>query len=171
MFFKLFKSKGFTSKEIMQEEISDDQPILYENLTFNRTLEENSMEFEVTILDKFNPYHNALKIYNFKIADDIQIFHKVIDINTNEIEYRSFKSIPYIGVEKVTLEYNIHTFPEYYKLDFKFIFCQKDCDTNIKPNIFYEGYTCSSFNPDEVKELLYEIQRGIQQTINKKKGN
>ncbi|NKX25545.1 hypothetical protein HB665_15365 [Bacillus paranthracis] len=165
------KPKELDSKEVMQEKNSNIKPIVYEDCTFKRTIEENSTEFEVTILDKFNPYHNALKIYKFKIADDIQIFYKVIDVNTNEIGHSFLKSIPYIGIEKITFEYTLDTWPEYDKLNFKFIFCHKNCDTNTKPNIIFDGYACSSLHPDEIRENFYEIQQAIQQAISKEKKN
>ncbi|HDR8205116.1 TPA: hypothetical protein ACOQ31_005028 [Bacillus cereus] len=165
MFAKFFKKeqKNSINKEILNN------TSFYKNLEFRRINVDGLIEYEVTLTDTTtagNPF--SIKKYLIKITHDISFSIKRFNLN-NELTFNHFEVIPCAGIEKVTSEFKCDL--NYgYEYNFHFKFWHKTIEASScsdKPYIYWGPgeYIRNPEYPEGMEELIYQIQRDMQEAI------
>ncbi|PEI44601.1 hypothetical protein [Bacillus pseudomycoides] len=164
MLSKLFKRKN---NEIINEEAINNNS-LYKNLEVRSNNVGGVKEYEVTMTDTGTGTGHFLRRYVFKIAHDISISYKKINLDTNNLDISNFKVIPCFGIEKVTSEFHCKEINYRYEFEFNFKFWHKTSEVHLASNkayIHFVGFSNNTEYPEGIEELLYQIQNDMQKAI------
>ncbi|MBU4642279.1 hypothetical protein [Bacillus toyonensis] len=172
MFSKVFKKE---QKNIINNEEAINNNSLYKNLEVRSKNVDGVIEYEITMTDtKTGHFPYALKHYVFKIAQDISISYKEINLKNDNLECSDFEVIPCFGIEKVTTEFKCRHINHWYEYTFGFKFWHKTSEGHSVSDKAYI-YCSSSFiynteYPEGIEELLHQIQKDMQEAIENAKG-